>query len=442
MRSTFCLASFLLIVLAVSSFGAGSFYLKNGDRVVFYGDSITDQRLYTVITETYVATRYPKLDVTFVHSGWSGDKVSGGGGGPIDVRLSRDVLAYKPTVMTIMLGMNDGLYRAETEATDRAFFDGYRHIVDTMKSSDTGIRITAIQPSPYDDVTRDPLFPGGYNQVLISFSKWIGNYAEQVGLNVAKPPNTPVVAMLRRANELDPVQAQKIITDRIHPGFAGHLIMAEALLKSWDAQPVVSSVAIEAGSKPKLEAAEHASVSGLSNANSLSWSETEDALPLPFAQWEQAGGVGPLPLVLRSSDVSQALNDEMLKVSGLKNGVYSLKIDGAQVATFNNDELARGVNLALFETPMTKQAKEVYDLTVSHCDVHNDRWRTVQVPLAPYNFPAAQPAMQSAEHARAGHTCEAPRGCPAASAQVRTGARFVAVAAISALSRRSSRGSR
>ena len=79
MRSTFLLASFLLIVLAVSSFGADSFYLKNGDRVVFYGDSITDQRLYTVITETYVATRYPKLDVTFVHSGWGGDKVSGAG---------------------------------------------------------------------------------------------------------------------------------------------------------------------------------------------------------------------------------------------------------------------------------------------------------------------------------------------------------------------------
>ena len=27
---------------------AGDFYLKGGDRVVFYGDSITDQRLYRV----------------------------------------------------------------------------------------------------------------------------------------------------------------------------------------------------------------------------------------------------------------------------------------------------------------------------------------------------------------------------------------------------------
>ncbi len=386
----------LLLFSALSCLGAGSFYLHNGDRVVFYGDSITDQRLYTVITETYVATRYPALDATFVHSGWGGDKVSGGGGGPIDVRLSRDVLAYKPTVMTIMLGMNDGLYRAESEPTDRAFFDGYRHIVDSMRASDSGIRITAIQPSPYDDVTREPLFPGGYNQVLISFSKWIGNYAEQSGLHAADL-NTPVVAMLRRAEELDPVEAQKIIPDRVHPGFAGHLIMAEALLKAWGARPLVSSVAIDAAAKPKLASAEHAAVSEISKEADLSWTETEDALPLPFAEWQKDRGKGPLPLVLRSSDVAAALNDEALKVSGLKNGVYTLKIDGESVGTFNDGELARGVNLALLETPMSKQAKEVYDLTVSHCDVHNDRWRTVQVPLTPYNLAAAQPAMQSAD---------------------------------------------
>ena len=388
--------SLALLVFSLSSFAADSFYLKNGDRVVFYGDSITDQRLYTVITEAYVTTRYPTLDVSFVHSGWGGDKVSGGGGGPVDVRLSRDVLAYKPTVMTIMLGMNDGLYRAETEATDRAFFDGYRHIVDTVKSSDPAIRITAIQPSPYDDVTRPPLFPGGYNEVLTSFSKWIANYAGQASLNVADL-NTPVVAMLRRANELDAVEAPKIIQDRVHPGFAGHLTMAEALLKSWNARPVVSAVSIDAGGSPRVKSADHAEVSGLSQSGALSWNETEDALPLPFAAWQEGGGAAPLGLVLRSSDIAQTLNSEELKVSGLKRGIYSLMIDGIIVGTFNNGELANGVNLGLLNTPMAKQAKEVYDLTVYHCNVHNDRWRNVQVPLASYNLPAVQSAIQAAD---------------------------------------------
>jgi hypothetical protein len=84
------------------------FFLKNGDTVVFYGDSITARRIYSSFTEAYVLTRFPKLDVRFVHSGWGGDTVAGGAGGSLRVRLQRDVIAYQPTVVTILLGMNDG----------------------------------------------------------------------------------------------------------------------------------------------------------------------------------------------------------------------------------------------------------------------------------------------------------------------------------------------
>src|SRR3989440_12634061 len=129
---------------------AESFALKDGDRVVFYGDSITDQRLYTAFAETYVLTRFPKLDVSFVHSGWGGDRVTGGGGGPVDLRLRRDVIAYKPTVMTIMLGMNDGSYRAYDPRIFDTYASGYQHIVEAVKTALPGIRLTLIQPSPFD----------------------------------------------------------------------------------------------------------------------------------------------------------------------------------------------------------------------------------------------------------------------------------------------------
>ncbi len=385
-----------LLAVSFCGFSADDFSLKNGDRVVFYGDSITDQRLYTVITETYVATRYPDLNVSFVHSGWGGDKVTGGAGGAVDVRLQRDVIAYKPTVMTVMLGMNDGLYRAETETTDKAFFDGYRHIVSSVKAALSGIRITAIEPSPYDDVTREPNFPGGYNQVMISFGKWIANYGEENGLNVADL-NTGVVAMLRKAEELDPVHAKEIIPDRVHPSFPGHLIMAEELLKSWNARSVVAAVTIDASSSsPKVESSDHATISDLSNQNGLQWTELDDALPLPFHDWEQMR-TRTLSLVLRSSNVSRDLNDEPLKVTGLKSGVYTLKIDGQSVGAFNNEQLSQGVNLAALDTPMAQQAAEVYDLTVSHCTVHNDAWRNMTVPLAKYNLPQTSAAVQAAD---------------------------------------------
>lgn len=387
----------LLVVPALSQ-AVDSLRLKDGDRIVFYGDSITDQRLYTVITETYFVTRYPNMNFTFVHSGWGGDKVSGGGGGPIDERLNRDVLAYKPTVVSIMLGMNDGLYQAETEATDRTYFDGMRHIVDSIKAGAPGVRITLIEPSPYDDITRLPNFPGGYNEVLLSFSKWLANYAAANGLETADF-NRPMTEMLRRADELDAQDAQKILPDRVHPGFSGHLVMAEQLIKAWGGRPEVSAVAIRvSGGNATVVSSEHARVSGLANtANALQWTEVDDALPLPLAQAQTMWGVGPVALVLKSSDFTDAVNQQPLRVSGLKPGVYTVKIDGAPVGTFNDGELGAGINLAILKTPMTEQAKQVYDLTVSHCDIHNERWRTIQVPLAKDNLAETAPAMQSAD---------------------------------------------
>jgi hypothetical protein len=45
-----------------------------------------------------------------------------------------------------------------------------------MKEQFPGIRITAIIPSPYDDVTRAPMFEGGYNQVLIRYGEFLESF--------------------------------------------------------------------------------------------------------------------------------------------------------------------------------------------------------------------------------------------------------------------------
>jgi lysophospholipase L1-like esterase len=387
-----------LVVLALTTANArsaDSFYLNDGDRVVFYGDSITDQRLYTTLAETYVVTRYPKLNVTFVHSGWGGDRVSGGGGGPIDMRLQRDVIAYQPTVITVMLGMNDGLYQPPTGANDKVFYAGFEHIVNTLRAALPKVRITAIEPSPYDDVTRTPLFPGGYNAVLINFGHWIANYAKQNNLTVADL-NTPLVAMLVKANQADPVHAQKILPDRVHPGVAGHLIMAEQLLKAWDARPIVAAVSIDdSDGVPKLNSSEHAQVTELSAEGGVRWTELDDALPLPFAEWEEGGDGAVTSLAIHSSDITAAINEEPLKVTGLKVDRYTLQIDGTAVGTFSKTELASGVNLASLKTPMTQQADEVHKLTVEHATIHNDRWRTIQIPLEKYNLPQTKATMDA-----------------------------------------------
>ncbi len=386
-RLTFILGVVVIALAMCASRAATApeaFYVHPGDTVVFYGDSITDQRLYTVFTELYAVTRYPKLDARFVHSGWGGDRVTGGGGGPIDERLERDVFAYKPTVMTIMLGMNDGKYVNHTAADDDTFYSGYRHIVDAVRQKFPGVRITAIAPSPFDDVTRPfTLQPNGYNAVLVNYGEWIKHYTSETHLDFADL-NAGVVAMLKKANASDPATAQKIIPDRVHPGAAGHLIMAEQLLEAWHARPLVAAVTIDAA-KGKIARSEFAHISDFHAGQPFVWTETDDALPLPLAPMLAADRDHTLALAIRSSDVVQVLNQEPLTITGLQPGRYTLTIDGDNVGTWTAEELAGGVNLAVLDTPMAKQAMEVRNLTTQRADLHQIRWRTIQVPLANLN---------------------------------------------------------
>jgi len=371
--------------LAVASLAQSNFALKDSDRVVFYGDSITDQRLYTTFVETYVVTRFPRLKIWFVHSGVGGDRVTGGWAGSIDVRLPRDVIAYKPTVMTIMLGMNDGSYRSWDEGIFKTYSTGYQHIVDTMKHALPGIRITVIQPSPYDDVTRPPNFDDGYNAVLVRYGQFVKELGERESLLVADL-NSPVVSMLEKAKAEDPELAKSIIEDRVHPGPGGHLIMAEALLKAWNAPATVAAVEIDAAGG-RVARTDNAKVTGLKTGASLSWTETDGALPMPVDMEDKATA-----LSVRSSDFIASLDQEPLKVAGLSSARYTLTIDGEKVGSFSKEQLEEGINLATLSTPMAKQAAKVHDLTLKHNDIHFARWRDVQISLKDYKL-AGKPAV-------------------------------------------------
>ena len=74
MKSVFRKLLFTLIAPALVSVSAvaGEFFIKDGDRVVFLGDSITEQRLYTTYIEAYALTRHPEWKLWFRNVGWAG----------------------------------------------------------------------------------------------------------------------------------------------------------------------------------------------------------------------------------------------------------------------------------------------------------------------------------------------------------------------------------
>ena len=396
MLRVFVLCLFLAASLSVQARAAQAqkFYLHDGDTVVFYGDSITQQRLYTVFTETYVLTRFPRMRVDFVHSGFNGDRVTGGFGGPIDLRLDRDVFAHAPTVITIMLGMNDAEYRPYDPAIFNIFANGYRHILDRIKVSAPQARITLLEPSAYDEITRPVEVAGGYNSVLLKYGEFVRELARARGMTVADL-NAPVTALLNAANAASPEPARRLIQDRVHPSPGVHLVMAESLLRAWKAPAVVSTVEID-GSTGTILNAENTAIDSLSHsATTIKWTQTDQSLPVPLETADEL-----ISLALRHSDFMDALNREVLKVSGLPRGRYNLQIDGGAVGAFESLELAQGINLAARTTPMSKQAQTVLDLTYRRNHLRFARMRMVDDALKDYhpaNLSAAVEAMKSLE---------------------------------------------
>jgi len=166
-----------------------------------------------------------------------------------------------------------------------------------------GVRFTLLGPSAYDDVTRPEWIPGGYNGVLEHYAVLDQKMAKTFDAQFTNL-NVPVVALLQRAQALDPLLAQQLIPDRVHPRGTVHWAMAEAVLEGWNAPALVSSVTVDA-KHLKLIESENASVTGLADESDvLSWSEIEDALPLPFNLDNAADA-----LLLRLSDIEQKLVD-------------------------------------------------------------------------------------------------------------------------------------
>jgi lysophospholipase L1-like esterase len=327
------------------------FAVHDGDRVVLYGDSITDQRLYSTFVEEYVLTRFPAWNVQWTQSGVGGDKVSGGAEGPIDLRIQRDILPYKPTLVTIMLGMNDGYYRPPNAAVQKTYQDGYRSMVDTILSGAPGVKLTLLGPSPYDDITHPT---ERKNEVMQAYSEFDRNEADRTRQSFVDL-NAPVVDVLQKVKAAHSDLASRLIPDRVHPGEGVHWVMAATILKAWHAPSLVSSVTVDAH-EAKATDVQNASVTDVKRekkTDELQWTEIENALPLPLP----LAATDPVSNIALEAGNVEALDQETLIVTGLAAGSYALTIDDQLVTNFTADALQHGINLARMPTPMLRQSQ-------------------------------------------------------------------------------------
>jgi lysophospholipase L1-like esterase len=354
------LASAVCAVVALAACATANsqqFALKDGETVVFYGDSITAQRLYTRFVEDFVVTRYPALHIRFVNAGVGGDTVNGGYAGGMNERVQRDVAPFQPAMITVMLGMNDGGWGYGNSETDANFQKGYRALLDALRKADPGVALTLIAPTPYDEITHGTEFPG-YSRMIDKLADDVSGVGAQ--MQAAGDKNVlvvdfhhPMMDALERAKAQFPELAPLIAPDRIHPSETGHWIMAAALMSAWHVNPLVSSVALDAATAKVIDKNRTTVTNAEKSTDGLRWTQLDDALPLPL-DFNNA----MTPVLLGISNIA-ALDQMMVRIEALEPGQYELRIDGKDVAGFSREELQHGVNLALYKTPMLEQARGV-----------------------------------------------------------------------------------
>jgi lysophospholipase L1-like esterase len=379
----------LLLLIGGTAHAQTGFALRDGDRVAFYGDSITESQQYPNMIETFVRTRMPRLNVRFVNAGVGGDRTTGSWMGTTDQRLSRDLFSRRPTVVTVMLGMNDASYRPFDQGIFDTYAKGYEHIVGRFKREIPNARVWLIRPSPFDDVTQNPGWDPGYNSVLGRYGDFGAELARRNGYGVIDL-NAPVVTALQQAKAANPELAKRIIPDRVHPGAAGHLVMAWGVVRAWGMPATVSQVEIDATSGQAKT--DNASVRDVSTRDGLAWTATEGSLPFPLDRKDPVTG-----LVLSATDFDSHANQEILNVRSLVPGQYRLSIDGQIVGTFSDRELDQGVNLAKLDTPMTQQAAKVRDLVWKRAGVRQALWRNVEFALQDVDARSKRQAIRGME---------------------------------------------
>lgn len=328
---------------------------KAGDTVMFLGDSITHQCLYTQYVEDYFITRYPQMRLHFYNSGVSGDLA-----GDALRRFDGDVAAIKPTYVTILLGMNDGRY----EDFDQKIFDTYRTDMTTLidKLQKLGATVILMKPTPYDvrawqirpkgqwkwpnDATR----AGAYNRTMAYFGAWVQQTAEDRGLGYVDlySPLNDALMLKRRENP-----TFTIMPEGIHPDPFGHAIMAYTMLETMHPDRTVSALRATLGHDGKWHVKGNGEVTDVDgDVSHLKFTYTCKCLPWVLPAEAKDG--------FDFVHAGHHMSNERLVVQGLKAGRYKLTIDGVDVGTYWNGVLASKVELENnAKTPEYQQALAV-----------------------------------------------------------------------------------
>ena len=331
----------------------GPLLLQTGDQLAIIGDSITEQKMYSRIIETYLTACVPELKITARQFGWSGETAEG-----FLKRMTNDCLRFAPTVATLNYGMNDHKYRAFDEENEIWYHDRYSAVVKNLENA--GARVVLGSPgcvgkvpawthsSPY---TRDEL-----NINLCALRDTDIGIAENLHARFADVFWTMFKAYNEGETRYGTTNGSYMVSgkDGVHPGWAGHLVMAYAYLRAMGLDGDIGTLTVDLAAQTASATAGH-TVESFKD-NTLTVTSTR----YPFCCSGETNSDNSLRSGTTLVPFFEELSRFRLVVKNATAAKYQI-IWGNSTDTYTSAQLTDGVNLAadFVDNPFSDAFKKV-----------------------------------------------------------------------------------
>jgi len=239
--------TFLLYFIPANNISASDIKkdLLKGERILFLGDSITQDGQYVSFIEYYFNSLFQNNKFDILSIGLSSETVSGltENSHPyrrpcLFDRLEFALLETKPSIVIACYGMNDGIYHPQSAERMKAYETGIMKLINRVQKDK--IKLILITPPMFDTLTSRFKIAGdhepdyGFSTPHHLYNNVLGDYASfLMKLNI---PNVSVIDLHTVMTNYAVTQRKTIPNfsfskDGIHPGTEGHLFMAQQFMK-------------------------------------------------------------------------------------------------------------------------------------------------------------------------------------------------------------------
>ena len=204
-------------------------------RILFQGDSITDAgrdwnndaqlgRGYAHLVSAELGFKEPAQH-TFVNKGISGNRVV-----DLYARIKRDIINYKPDVMSILIGVNDVWHElgdSPNGVDADKFFKIYSMLIEEIKEALPEVKIMILEPF---------VLEAGATEANWEFFKTETAKRAEMSRKIAEKYALPFIPLQKGFDDLAKKAPNDYwLADGVHPTSAGHEYIKGEWLKAYSA---------------------------------------------------------------------------------------------------------------------------------------------------------------------------------------------------------------